>query len=80
MAHNCVNKQPGHKVCAEHMLTKEGIRFRFRRQMQETLEIEELQSWHELMQATMLPRDRALPLDDRPQSYIDRVTKGGAKA
>jgi hypothetical protein len=80
MAFKCVYKQPGHKVCAEHMLTKDGVRFRFRRQMQDVLSIDELRTWHEIMLATMLPGDKVLPLDDRPQSFIDRVTtKGGAK-
>lgn len=80
VAHNCVYKQTGHKQCAEHSLTKEGVRYRFRRQMQDTIDIDQLRDWHELMTATMLPRDKALPLDDRPQAYIDAVAKGGANA
>lgn len=77
MAHNCTYKQPGHKQCAEHTLSKDGVRYRFRRQMQDTVNIDQLREWHELMCATMLPKDHYLPLDDRPQTYIDRVAKGG---
>lgn len=79
MTHNCTYKQPGHKVCAEHSLSKDGIRYRFRRQLQDTVDIDQLRQWHELMSVTMLPRDKTLPLDDRPQSFIDMVAKGGAK-
>lgn len=81
MAHNCVRKQQGHKQCAEHMLSKDGIRYRFSRQLRDVIDMDQLQQWHELMLATMLPRSSSdrLPLDDRPQSFIDRVAKGGAK-
>lgn len=77
MAHNCKKPQSGHQVCAEHMLTKDGLRYRFRKQMQETFEIEELVEMHELMKATMLPADESIPLDDRPQALIERIARGG---
>lgn len=81
MAHNCTKKQAGHKQCAEHSLSRDGIRYRFSRQLRDTVNVDELWKWHEMMLATMLPRDpkQPLPLDDRPQAYIDHVTKGGAK-
>jgi hypothetical protein len=77
MAHNCKRPQSGHQVCAEHMLTKDGLRYRFKKQMQEVFTLEELSEFYELMKATMLPADRAIPLDDRPQTLIDRIAKGG---
>ena len=78
MAHKCKYVQQGHKVCAEHMLTKESLRSRFRKQMQDVISMEELTGWHELMTATMLPVVRGvIPLDDRPQHVIDQVAKGG---
>ncbi len=66
-------------MCAEHSLSRDGIRYRFRRQLEDTIDIDQLRVWHELMLATMLPRDKSLPLDDRSQSFIDNETKGGAK-
>lgn len=80
MAHHCTNKRAGHKQCAEHMLSKQEIRIRFRRQLRDVIGIDQLQSWHELMLSSMLPGDTILPLDDRPHGYIERITKGGAKA
>ena len=78
MAHKCKRTQTGHQVCAEHMLTKDGLRYRFKRQMQDTFTVEELTELHELMKATMLPSDPSfIPLDDRPQALIDRIAKGG---
>jgi len=77
MAHSCPRVQAGHQVCAEHMLTKEGLRYRFRKQMEDVIPIEELMEWHELMKMTMLPADKVIPLDDRPQEIIERVAKGG---
>jgi hypothetical protein len=77
MAHKCKRPQLGHQVCAEHMLTKDGLRYRFKKQMQDTFEIEELQELYDLMRATMLPADKVLPLDDNPQWMIDRIAKGG---
>lgn len=77
MAHQCKRPQSGHQVCAEHMLTKDGLRYRFRKQMQDTFTVEELTDLYELMQATMLPADKVIPLDDRPQSLIERIAKGG---
>lgn len=77
MAHKCKRVQSGHQVCAEHMLTKDGLRYRFRKQMQTIIPLEELQEWHELMNATMLPMDNSIPLDDRPQALIDRIARGG---
>lgn len=77
MAHSCKRVQPGHQVCAEHMLTKDGLRYRFRKQMKDVISIEELTEWHELMEATMLPADSIIPLDDRPHSLIEKIAKGG---
>jgi len=77
MAHKCKRNQQGHQVCAEHMLTKDGLRYRFRKQMQDTFTLEELTEFKELMEATMLPSDKIIPLDDRPQATIDRVARGG---
>jgi hypothetical protein len=77
MAHKCKRVQSGHQVCAEHMLTREGLRYRFRKLMQDVLPIEELQEWHELMTASMLPADDIIPLDDRPQALIERIARGG---
>jgi len=78
MAHNCKRNQQGHNVCAEHMLTKESLRNRFRKQMQDVITIEELTDWHELMLATMLPLEKGtIPLDDRPQKVIDFIARGG---
>lgn len=76
MAHKCTRTQHGHQVCSEHMLTKDGLRYRFRKQMEDVLELEELQGWHELMLSTMLPKDKFIPLDDRPHSLIERIAKG----
>lgn len=77
MAHACKRVQPGHEKCAEHMLTKEGLRYRFRKQLEDTIDLEELVAWHELMTASMLPSDRIVPLDDRPHWYIEKIAKGG---
>jgi hypothetical protein len=77
MAHNCKYVQQGHQVCAEHMLTKESLRNRFRKQMQDVISIEELTEWHELMLHTMLPQDKVIPLDDRPQAVINLIARGG---
>lgn len=77
MAHNCKRTQSGHQVCAEHMLTKEGLRYRFKKQMQDTFSLEELMELRDLMNATMLPADQSVPLDDRPHSLIERIAKGG---
>jgi hypothetical protein len=77
MAHNCKNVQYGHQVCPEHMLTKDGLRYRFRKQMEDVIPMDELNAWHELMTMTMLPKDKTIPLDDRPQILIDRIAKGG---
>lgn len=78
MAHKCKRVQPGHQVCPEHMLTKSGLRYRFRKQMEDVIPLEELQEWHELMKATMLPvGENEVPLDDRPHSLIERIAKGG---
>jgi len=77
MAHQCKRPQSGHQICAEHMLTKEGLRYRFRKQMQDTFTVEELTDLYELMQATMLPADKSIPLDDRPQALIERIARGG---
>jgi hypothetical protein len=79
MAHNCTHVQSGHQVCAEHMLTKEGLRYRFRKQMQDTIPLDELTVWYEIMTASMLPVEKgAIQLDDRMQGYIDTVAKGVA--
>jgi hypothetical protein len=77
MAHKCKRVQNGHQVCAEHMLTKDGLRYRFRKQMQETFSLEELTELHELMTHTMLPSDKSIPLDDKPHAVIERIAKGG---
>lgn len=77
MAHYCKRIQAGHQVCPEHMLTKDGLRYRFRKQMQDAFPIEELRELHELMTATMLPADTKIPLDDRPHTIIERIAKGG---
>lgn len=77
MAHHCKRVQQGHQVCPEHMLTKDGLRYRFRKQMEDVIPIEELTEWHELMTVAMLPKDKIIPLDDRPSDYIDRISKGG---
>lgn len=77
MAHKCKRPQSGHQVCAEHMLTKDGLRYRFRKQMQDTFTVDELTELHEMMQKTMLPADNAIALDDRPHSLIERIAKGG---
>lgn len=77
MAHHCKRVQQGHQVCSEHMLTKDGLRYRFRKQMEDVIPIEELTDWHELMTVAMLPKDKTIPLDDRPHDYIERISKGG---
>lgn len=77
MAHNCKHVQSGHHVCPEHMLTKEGLRYRFRKQMQDVIPIEELTQWFNIMTASMLPADRIIPLDDRPAEYIEFISRGG---
>jgi len=77
MAHKCKRVQSGHQVCPEHMLTRNGLRYRFRKQMEDTIPLEELQEWHELMKATMLPANEEIPLDDRPHTLIERIAKGG---
>lgn len=78
MAHKCTRTQPGHQVCPEHMLTRNGLRYRFRKQMEDVIPLEELQEWHDLMKATMLDSDpKIVPLDDRPHSLIERIAKGG---
>lgn len=77
MAHNCKRLQPGHDVCAEHILTKDGLRYRFRKQMSDVIDIEQLTEWHELMLNTMLPADKIVPLDDHPQWVIEKIAKGG---
>jgi hypothetical protein len=77
MAHKCKRVQSGHQVCADHMLTRDGLRYRFRKLMQDVLPIEELQEWHELMTASMLPADDIIPLDDRPHALIERIARGG---
>lgn len=76
MAHNCKRVQSGHKMCPEHMLTKEGLRYRFKKQMSDILTLEELTEWYELMQATMLPSDKLIPLDDRPIEVIEKIARG----
>jgi len=77
MAHKCKRPQSGHQVCAEHMLTKDGLRYRFKKQMRDTFAVEELVEMQELMNATMLPADKSIPLDDRPHSLIERIARGG---
>lgn len=77
MAHNCKQVQAGHDVCAEHMLTKEGLKYRFRKQMEDVITLDELVEWHNSMTASMLPSDKIIPLDDRPHAYIDKISKGG---
>lgn len=77
MAHNCKRVQSGHQVCADHMLTQSGLRYRFKKMMQDVIPLEELIEWHDLMNATMLPADKTIPLDDRPHAYIERVANGG---
>ena len=76
MAHHCKRVQQGHEVCSEHMLTRDGLRYRFRKQMEDIISIEELTEWHELMTVAMLPKDKIIPLDDRPHDYIERISKG----
>ncbi len=76
MAHNCKRVQYGQKACAEHILTRQGLNYRFRKQMEAVLDLEELVAWHELMKSSMLDADDSTPLDDRPQWYIDQVSKG----
>lgn len=78
MAHHCKRLQQGHSVCSEHMLTRDGLRYRFRKQMEDVIPIEELTEWHELMTVAMLPRDKTIPLDDRPHEVIERISKGGS--
>jgi hypothetical protein len=77
MAHNCPRVQKGHDVCPEHMLTKDGLRYRFKKQMSDVISLEELTEWHDLMLATMLPSTKDIPLDDRPHDYIEKIAKGG---
>jgi hypothetical protein len=77
MAHKCKRVQSGHQVCAEHMLTRDGLRYRFRKQMQTVIPLEELQEWQDLMIATMLPPDNTIPLDDKPHAVIERIARGG---
>jgi hypothetical protein len=78
VAHKCKRVQTGHQVCPEHMLTRDGLRYRFRKQMEDVIPFEELMEWHEMMQATMLPADKSfVPLDDRPHTYIEKIAKGG---
>jgi hypothetical protein len=77
MAHNCKRVQSGHQVCSEHMLTKDGLKYRFKKQMSDVISIEELANWHEMMNTSMLPKDRLIPLDDRPHWYIEKIAKGG---
>jgi hypothetical protein len=59
------------------MLTKEGLRYRFRKQMQDVIPIEELTHWFNIMTASMLPSDGVIPLDDRPAEYIELIARGG---
>ncbi len=76
MAHNCKRTQHGQDVCAEHILTRQGLNYRFRKQMQAAFDMSELTAFYETMRASMLPADTGTPLDDRPQWYIDQVAKG----
>jgi hypothetical protein len=59
------------------MLTKDGLRYRFRKQMLATFTPEELSELQELMTATMLPADKIRPLDDMPHALIERIARGG---
>jgi len=45
--------------------------------MRDTFTVEELVEMQELMNATMLPADKSIPLDDRPHTLIERIAKGG---
>ncbi len=76
MAHKCKHNQAGKDSCAEHILTKEGVRFRFKAQMIDVIGMDQISEWHDLMLATMLPSTKGVPLDDRPQWYIDKVSNG----
>lgn len=76
MAHYCKRVQKGHKSCPEHLLTRDGLRYRFRKYMEDVLSLEEMQAWHDIMQASMLQSDKTIPLDDRPQWYIEKIAKG----
>jgi hypothetical protein len=77
MNHGCKNKVQGNAVCAEHMLTRDGLRYRFRKQMEAVFPLEELIAMHELMMATMLETEKGvIPLDDRPAKYINQFTRG----
>lgn len=79
MAHNCKRVQNGRTVCDIHLLTKDGLRYRFKKQIQGAIDPDQLAEWKELMQATMLPKeDSVTPLDDRSQSVIEKVAKGVA--
>jgi hypothetical protein len=80
MAHSCKYIQPGRDSCPEHLLGRDGIRYRFRKQMEDVLTYEEINTWHELMLATMLPSDKIMPLDDRPASYITQIAEGGVSS
>ena len=77
MAHNCKHPQAGKDVCPEHILTKEGIRFRFKKQMKDTINQQEIKEWYQTMFHSMLPIDNSVPLDDRPHWYIEKIAKGG---
>lgn len=76
MAHQCKRVQHGQKACAEHILTRQGLNYRFRKQMEAVFDLEELVDFHNTMKASMLPADGTTPLDDRPQWYIDQVARG----
>jgi hypothetical protein len=45
--------------------------------MQDTFTLEELLEFQEMMKHTMLPADKVIPLDDRPQTLIERIARGG---
>ena len=76
MGHNCKNIQHGQKVCAEHLLARTGVQYRFRKMLEDILSYEEIAGWHELTTASMLPADKSKPLDDCSQNFIDRISKG----
>lgn len=69
MAHSCVPSP-----CHEHRLQWMTLRLRFKRQMIDAFEVEELRDLHNLTVAAMLPRvPGEIQLDDRPQATIDKT-------
>jgi hypothetical protein len=69
VSHSCAAQ-----LCYEHRLQWTVLRQRFKRQMIDVWEVEELRDLHNLTVAAMLPRSPGeIQLDDRPQATIDKA-------